>query len=181
MLHYHYEGMMCVLQSLCYLWCLLVTAWAGFWNYRGKDTSNPPSVDSLLCAQSKQHQLCCALFSLRTEHKIALWMSKYVQHRKGSRAENFLIIQHQLNGLAASEPHPEHVLFVLPTNPLWTPLPPRPCFLLKTGKGVGCGVAAQNRCEGTIWRGLEELSYCVPWHAELLGLKKLHFSFSQSL
>lgn len=33
MLHYQYEGMMGVLQPLYYLWCLLVTAWAGLWNY----------------------------------------------------------------------------------------------------------------------------------------------------
>lgn len=52
--------------------------------HRGKGTSNPPSADGLLCAQSEQQQLCCALFSLSTEHKMTLWVWKYVQYGKGS-------------------------------------------------------------------------------------------------
>lgn len=108
-------------------------------------------------------------------------MCKYVQHRKDSWAEKFLIIQHQLNGLAV----PSHTLsmswFVLSTNPLWTPLPSKSClFFFKYRQRSCMWCSCTEQVEGTIWMGLENLGYCVPWHAEHRVLRTLHVSLTLS-
>lgn len=80
MLHSQYGGMMWVLQSL--LPVVLISDCLGriVGLHRGKDTATHHllvacyvhKASSITCAvQSKQHHLCCALFSLSTEHSTA--------------------------------------------------------------------------------------------------------------
>lgn len=80
MLHSQYGGMMWVLQPL--LPVVLISDCLGriVGLHRGKDTATHHllvacyvhKASSITCAvQSKQHHLCCALFSLSTEHSTA--------------------------------------------------------------------------------------------------------------
>lgn len=58
MLHYQYEGMVWVLQALRYLWCLLVTAWAGLWNYTEERAQTTHHLLMVYCVHKASSSSC---------------------------------------------------------------------------------------------------------------------------
>lgn len=127
--------------------------------HRGKDRSTQPSVDGLFCTQSKQHQLCYALFSLSIDHKMTC---QICNREKVSSAEKILFIRCQLNGPAASEPHREHVLACSRHTSFMNAFAFLSTFPFKNRERsyMWCGlIGVQNRCQSTVW--MKNLYYCA--------------------
>lgn len=144
MLHYWYEGMMCVLQSPCYLWFLLVTRWAGLKNYIEVKIQATNHLLMVYCVHKASNISCvmpCSVSVLITK-----WHSRCVNglSATGKRFRELRSFCSSSVSWMVRLPlsHAVSVPWFAPNiNPLWMPLPSSTCFLfLKTGKGVACGV-----------------------------------------
>lgn len=151
--------------------------------HRGKNTSNQPSVDGLLCTQSKQYQLCYALFDLSIDHKKTLQMCKWLicNREKVSWAEKLLFIQCQLNGPAASEPCCECALVCSQHKSFMNAFAFKYMFPFLKKQAKELHVVWPYRCECTIRMGMENLCYCAPWHDEHHLFKKFSYGLTQRM